>query len=101
MTELTEANVGGAADISETGEYNKEAECTEKIISAENSSSGPRTSGDGDLDPLAHLPEHFRKEIEAQATVVLRKVSFKVCSHAQSGINCRNYFVLRVVRKSC
>jgi len=65
MPELTEANVGGAVDILETDEYNKEAACTEKIVSAENSSSGPRTSGDADLDPLAHLPEHFRKEIEA------------------------------------
>ena len=53
-----------------------------------------------DPDPLAHLPEHFRKEIEAQVTVASRKVSFKVLYCIASMINDRNSFGSRDVRRN-
>lgn len=77
MAKPSAANIREAAEVLEMDKY-KEAVDTEKIVSTEYSSSGPSASGDADPDPLAHLPENFRKEIEAQATVVSRKVSFKV-----------------------
>ena len=59
-------------------EHNKERTDANAVLSLENSPSGAYSGDVSDPDPLAHLPEHFRKEIEAQAQVVSRKVSFKV-----------------------
>jgi len=62
---------------------NREVQATEKKPGRGSSTSEDRTGGDADSnignpDPLAHLPEHFRKEIEEQTVLSARKVSFKV-----------------------
>ena len=79
MAEPTGINVQGASDIVEMHEK-KEAHDAEKtvIASSKSGASNSAQSESGDIDPLSHLPEHFRKEIEAQATVKSRKVGFRV-----------------------
>jgi hypothetical protein len=78
MAELNSSSVQGTRDLLEM-EDNKELR---DIGSTGGGSSGDSKSRDDSAvnpDPLAHLQEHFRKEIEAQATVKSRNVSFKVC----------------------
>ena len=80
MADPTAANVTAASEVIEMHE-NKERRDDEKVISSETVSTEASRSGDesgGDSDPLARLPSHYRKEIEAQATVKSRTVSFKV-----------------------
>jgi hypothetical protein len=64
---------------------------TEKTVTGVSPSSEGRGSGDATTvnpDPLAHLPEHFRKEIEEQSAVSSRKVSFKVHINHKQFIDC-------------
>lgn len=80
MADPTAANVTAASEIIEMHE-NKERRDDEKVTSSKTISTEPSTSGDesgDDSDPLARLPSHYRKEIEAQATVKTRTTSFKV-----------------------
>jgi hypothetical protein len=71
--ELSSSSVQGVRD-----DFNKEMRDFEStVISTE--ASKTENANNANPDPLAHLPEHFRKEIEAQCTVSSRKVSFKVC----------------------
>jgi len=78
MAEPGAVNAREIGEIFEREENFKEMRQTEKITSGDSSSSGQRNSGDVSPDPLAHLPENFRKEIEAQSKVVTQKISFKV-----------------------
>jgi hypothetical protein len=58
-----------------------ESNHAEKNPNRRNSASEKGVSGcanDIKPDPLALLPEHFRKEIEEQSIISSRKVSFKV-----------------------
>ena len=79
MAEPTGINVQGMSDVVEMHE-NKEIHDVEKtVVDSEMSvASHSGRSPSGDIDPLSRLPEQFRKEIEAQATVKSRKVGFKV-----------------------
>lgn len=79
MAEPTAMNVQGMNDIVRMHEE-KEMRDAEKTVvdSSKADASQSGQSGSGDIDPLGHLPEHFRKEIEAQATLKSRKVSFRV-----------------------
>ena len=77
MADPTGAIALEATEIFEM-EYNEERRDAKAVLCLENSASGAYSGDVSDPDPLAHLPEHFRKEIEAQAQVVSRKVSFKV-----------------------
>ena len=79
MAEPTAMNVQGLSNIVEMHEKKESHDAEKTVMDSSNpdfSQSGQ--SGTGDIDPLSHLPEHFRKEIEAQATVKSRKVRFKV-----------------------
>jgi len=77
MADPTGAIALEATEIFEM-EHNKERRGANVVLSLEKSASGAYSGDVSDPDPLAHLPEHFRKEIEAQSQVVSRKVSFKV-----------------------
>ena len=80
MADPTGANARETIEIFEI-ERNKEQRDATAVLSLEKSTSDSTKHGNGNNpDPLAHLPEHFRKEIEAEAQVVSRKVSFKVPS---------------------
>lgn len=80
MADPMGANAQGAIEVFEI-ERNKEQRDVTAVLSLEKSTSDATKNGDGNNpDPLAHLPERFRKEIEAEAQVVSRKVSFKVPS---------------------
>jgi hypothetical protein len=93
--ELSSSSVQGVRD-----DLNKELRDFEST--AVSTDTSKTENGDGvSLDPLAHLPEHFRKEIEAQSIVSSRKVSFKVCRISilySDDSNNRNYFVSLLVR---
>jgi len=92
MAEPMGMTVQGATDVVEMHE-NKEIHDAEKKVvdSSKSVASQSGQSGSGEIDPLSHLPEHFRKEIEAQATVKSTKVSFKVDRRSSDG-DYRNFF---------
>jgi len=80
MAEPTARNAKLAAGIME---HEASLESEEIEHQNEKSDSPARQTGDhpgadGTPDPLASLPERFRKELEAQSFVVSQKVSFKV-----------------------
>jgi|SRR5271170_3390738 hypothetical protein len=77
MADPTGAIALEATEIFEM-EHDKEQRDAATVLALEKSASEAHSGDGGDPDPLAHLPEHFRKEIEAQAQVVSRKISFKV-----------------------
>ena len=80
MAEPTARNAKLAAGILDH-ETSRESEEVEKQNEKSNSSAqhpDDQTGPDGTPDPLANLPEKFRKELEAQSVIVSRKVSFKV-----------------------
>ena len=80
MAEPTGATVKAGEEIIEMHQ-NMEFRDLETTVTNLSSHSEGRGSGDDSTvnpDPLAHLPEHFRKEIEEQSNVKSRKVSFKV-----------------------
>lgn len=80
MAEPIGATVRAGEEIIEMHQ-NKECLDLEKTATIVSSHSEGRGSADDSTvnpDPLAHLPEHFRKEIEEQSNVKSRKVSFKV-----------------------
>jgi hypothetical protein len=58
----------------------------EKLECSTNSSSGPPEE-DAAPDPLARLPEKFRKEIEAQVEVKSRRATFRVSSSSTRWIS--------------
>ena len=78
MAELSASSVQGTRDTLEM-EDNKAAHDVETtVVAGSSNASKAGDEGGANPDPLAHLPEHFRKEIEAQATVKTRKVTTKV-----------------------
>lgn len=80
MAEPTGMTVQGASDVVEMHEKKETHDAKKTVVDSSKSvASNSGQSGTGDTDPLGHLPERFRREIEAQATVKSRKVSFKVC----------------------
>jgi len=84
MADPTGANAREVTEIFDM-EQNKELEDARAVLSLEKSTSGTTKEGDDSSpDPLAHLPDHYRKEIEVQAQVLSRKVSFKVRSICDS-----------------
>ena len=89
---MAEISTGSAAGVKELiqEEENYQLGSSEKSKPSGrysvDASSDEKSEG-GKPDLLAHLPEHFRKEIEAQSVVNSRRVSFKV----------RGYFLLKLM----
>jgi hypothetical protein len=80
MAEPTSGNIQIAHEVLEM-DHERETRQTETVASKEGSSSESiraENAADPYPDPLSHLPERFRKELEAQATVLSRRVSFGV-----------------------
>jgi hypothetical protein len=74
-------NVNPAWEIVVQLERNRAATVAESIITVNSSRYNLRGCGEYDKDvrdSLTHLPEHLRKEIEAQVDVKTRPVSFRV-----------------------
>lgn len=79
MAEPTGTIIQGTSDVVEMHEKKEIHDIEKTAVDSDMSvasHSGRSTSGDA--DPLSYLPDQFRKEIEAQATVKSRKVGFKV-----------------------
>ena len=79
MAEPTGINVQGISDVVDMHQK-KDIHDVEKTVVESDKSIASHSGRDssGDVDPISHLPQHYRKEIEAQATVKSRKVGFKV-----------------------
>jgi hypothetical protein len=95
MAKSTAMNLEKSTDVFEMSDDKGNRE-TEKVVTVENTVvAEQRNLGDGAgavSDPLAHLPEHFRKEIEAQATVISRKVSLMVMNESRDEANLQELF---------
>jgi hypothetical protein len=94
MADPTAANVTAASEVIEMHE-NKERRDDDKVISSKTVSTESGDESGGDSDPLARLPSHYRKEIEAQATVKTRTTSFKVADVYQMEILTTGTFPFR------